>query len=215
MTPPTDLAAALATLLGDAQLRLQALPDSDLSLWLIDPANMARAFSPAETQRLLEAPPYWCFCWASGLALAQWIAANPAVVAGRQVLDFGSGSGVAGLAAARAGAARVVCCDLDPLALAACRANAQANGAQIETLDDLHASPERFDIILAADVLYDRANLPLLDLLHARAETTLLADSRVRDLAHPGFTQIAMLQACTLPDLAEPDEFRRVAVYQG
>lgn len=215
MTPPTDLAAALATLLGDAQLRLQALPDSDLSLWLIDPANMARAFSPAETQRLLEAPPYWCFCWASGLALAQWIAANPAVVAGRQVLDFGSGSGVAGLAAARAGAARVVCCDLDPLALAACRANAQANGARIETLDDLHASPERFDIILAADVLYDRANLPLLDLLHARAETTLLADSRVRDLAHPGFTRIAMLQACTLPDLAEPDEFRRVAVYQG
>jgi len=215
VTPPTDLAAALATLLGDAQLRLQALPDSDLSLWLIDPANMARAFSPAETQRLLEAPPYWCFCWASGLALAQWIAANPAVVAGRQVLDFGSGSGVAGLAAARARAARVVCCDLDPLALAACRANAQANGAQIETLDDLHASPERFDIILAADVLYDRANLPLLDLLPARAETTLLADSRVRDLAHPGFTRIAMLQACTLPDLAEPDEFRRVAVYQG
>ncbi|KUM37922.1 class I SAM-dependent methyltransferase [Pseudomonas sp. EpS/L25] len=215
MTPPADLAAALATLLGDAQLRLQALPDSDLSLWLIDPANMARAFSPAETQRLLEAPPYWCFCWASGLALAQWIAANPDSVAERQVLDFGSGSGVAGLAAARAGAARVVCCDLDPLALKACRANAQANAMQIETLDDLHASTERFDLILAADVLYDRANLPLLDLLQARAKTTLLADSRIRDLAHPRFTRIAMLQVCTLPDLAEPDEFRRVALYQG
>ncbi|WP_295460243.1 50S ribosomal protein L11 methyltransferase [uncultured Pseudomonas sp.] len=215
MTPPVDLAAALATLLGDAQLRLQALPDSDLSLWLIDPANMARAFSPAETQRLLEAPPYWCFCWASGLALARWIAANPNSVAGRQVLDFGSGSCVAGLVAARAGAARVVCCDLDPLALAACRANARANAVQIETLDDLHASTERFDLILAADVLYDRANLPLLDLLQGRAERVLLADSRVRDLVHPGFTRIAMLQACTLPDLAEPDEFRRVALYQG
>ena len=215
MTPPADLAAALTALLGDAQLRLQALPDSDLSLWLIDPANMARAFSPAETQRLLEAPPYWCFCWASGLALARWIAANPAAVAGRQVLDFGSGSGIAGLAAARAGAARVVCCDLDPLALAACRANAAANGLQIETLADIHASRERFELILAADVLYDRANLPLLDLLQGRAERVLLADSRVRDLAHPGFTRIAELQACTLPDLAEPDEFRRVTLYQG
>lgn len=215
MTPPSSLAAALAALLGDARLELQRLPDSDLSLWLIDPANMARAFSPAETQRLLESPPYWCFCWASGLALARWIAANPAVVAGRQVLDFGSGSGVAGLAAARAGAARVVCCDLDPLALAACRANAAANGLQIETLADLHASRERFELILAADVLYDRANLPLLDLLQGRAERVLLADSRVRDLLHPGFTRLAELQACTLPDLAEPDEFRRVTLYRG
>ena len=215
MTPPADLAAALTALLGDARLGLQPLPDSDLSLWLIDPANMARAFSPAETQRLLEAPPYWAFCWASGLALARWIVAHPEQFAGRQVLDFGSGSGIAGLAAARAGAARVVCCDLDPLARAACHANAQANAVQIETLDDFSASTERFDLILAADVLYDRANLPLLDLLQARAERILLADSRVRDLAHPGFTRIAMLQACTLPDLAEPDEFRRVALYRG
>lgn len=215
MTPPADLAAALTTLLGDARLCLQGLPGSDLSLWLIDPANMARAFSPAETQRLLEAPPYWAFCWASGLALARWIAAHPERVRGRQVLDFGSGSGIAGLAAARAGAARVVCCDLDPLALAACRANAQANELVIETLGDLHASRERFELILAADVLYDRANLPLLADLQNRAAAILLADSRVRDLVHPGFTRLAELQACTLPDLAEPDEFRRVTLYQG
>ncbi len=215
MTPPADLAAALTTLLGDARLCLQGLPGSDLSLWLIDPANMARAFSAAETQRLLEAPPYWAFCWASGLALARWIAAHPERVRGRQVLDFGSGSGIAGLAAARAGAARVVCCDLDPLALAACRANAQANELVIETLGDLHASRERFELILAADVLYDRANLPLLADLQNRAAAILLADSRVRDLVHPGFTRLAELQACTLPDLAEPDEFRRVTLYQG
>ncbi|KTT29989.1 class I SAM-dependent methyltransferase [Pseudomonas rhizoryzae] len=215
MTPPASLTAALAALLGDARLRLQALPSSDLSLWLIDPTNMTRAFSPSETQRLLEAPPYWCFCWASGLALAQWIAAHPQAVAGRQVLDFGSGSGIAGLAAAQAGAARVVCCDLDPLALAACRANAAANDLHVETLEDLNASTEPFELILAADVLYDRANLPLLALLQQRAERVLLADSRVRDLDHPGFTRLTELQACTLPDLAEPDEFRRVALYQG
>lgn len=76
-------------------------------------------------------------------------------------------------------------------------------------------APSASELILAADVLYDRANLPLLDLLQARTEMMLLADSRIRDLAHPGFTRIAELQACTLPDLAEPDEFSRVALYQG
>lgn len=109
----------------------------------------------------------------------------------------------------------MVCCDLDPLALAACRANARANGLQIQTLADFQASTERFELILAADVLYDRANLSLLGSLQSRADSLLLADSRVRDLVHPGFSRLAELQACTLPDLAEPEEFRRVTLYQG
>ena len=56
---------------------------------------MDRAFSPEETRRILHEPPYWSFCWASGLALAHYLAANPEWVAGKRVLDFGAGSGVA------------------------------------------------------------------------------------------------------------------------
>ena len=72
MSAPLDLQMALADLLGDARLVDCALPGTDLKLWLIDGDNMDRAFSPEETRRILHEPPYWCFCWASGLAVARY-----------------------------------------------------------------------------------------------------------------------------------------------
>lgn len=215
MSAPAELQAALGGLLGDARLVAQALPGSALRLWLIDPANMARAFSPEETRRILAEPPYWSFCWASGLALARWLAERPEWVRGRRVLDFGAGSGVAAIAAARLGAAEVVACDLDPLALAACRANAALNGVELGYSADFFAEANRFDLILVADVLYDRANLPLLDQFLARGREALVADSRVRDFAHPRYRRLASLEACTWPDLAEPAEFRQVSLYHA
>lgn len=127
MSAPAALQKALSALLGDAQLSAETLPGTDIKLWLIDANNMHRAFSPEETRRILEEPPYWCFCWASGLVLARWLAQNPQWVHGKRVLDFGAGSGVAAIAAAKAGALEVVACDLDPLALEACKANAALN----------------------------------------------------------------------------------------
>ncbi|MBD3738550.1 MAG: methyltransferase [Pseudomonas balearica] len=215
MTPPRELQQALAALLGDARLAAETLPGTDLRLWLIDAANMDRAFSPDETRRILEKPPYWCFCWASGLVLAQWLAEHPEWVRGRRVLDFGAGSGVAAIAAAKAGAAEVVACDLDPLALAACRANAALNEVQLSYSADFFAEADRFDLIIVADVLYDRANLPLLDQFLSRGREALVADSRVRDFAHPLYQRLGMLEACTWPDLAEPAEFRRVSLYHA
>jgi predicted nicotinamide N-methyase len=50
------------------------LPGTELKLWLIDGDNMDRAFSPEETRRILHEPPYWSFCWASGLAVARYLA---------------------------------------------------------------------------------------------------------------------------------------------
>lgn len=213
MTPPAHLQTALHGLLGEARLCETPLPGSELRLWLIDPANMARAFDADETRRILDAPPYWCFCWASGLAMARWLAARPDWVRGKRVLDFGSGSGVAALAAAQAGAAEVVACDLDPLALEACRANAVLNGVTLGYSADFFAEEDRFDLILVADVLYDRANRPLLDQFLSRGREALVADSRVRDFDHPGYRRLATLEACTWPDLAEPTEFRRVSLY--
>ncbi|GAB7531944.1 50S ribosomal protein L11 methyltransferase [Pseudomonas sp. 3A(2025)] len=209
------LQQALSALLGDAQLVATPLPDTELSLWLIDADNMDRAFSPEETRRILEEPPYWSFCWASGLALARFLAAQPEWVAGKRVLDFGAGSGVAAIAAARAGALEVVACDLDPLALAACRANAALNGVELGYSADFFAEADRFDLILVADVLYDRANLPLLDQFLSRGREALVADSRVRDFQHPAYRRLAGLQALTLPDLAEPYEFRSVSLYHA
>lgn len=215
MIAPQHLQRALSELLGDARLVATALPQTDLQLWLIDADNMDRAFSPEETRRILEEPPYWSFCWASGLVLARFLAEHPQWVAGKRVLDFGAGSGVAGIAAVKAGALEVVACDLDPLALEACRANAELNGVQLSYSTDFFAESDRFDLIIVADVLYDRANLPLLDQFLSRGQQALVADSRVRDFQHPLYQRIGLLDACTWPDLAEPAEFRLVSLYHA
>ncbi len=215
MTAPAPLQAALSDLLGDARLVAEPLPGTDLRLWLIDAANMDRAFSPEETRRILEEPPYWSFCWASGLVLARWLAERPEWVRGKRVLDFGAGSGVAAIAAAKAGAAEVVACDLDPLALAACQANAALNEVELRYSQDFFGEADRFDVIIVADVLYDRANLPLLDHFLSRGREALVADSRVRDFAHPLYRRVDVLDACTWPDLAEPAEFRHVSLYHA
>jgi predicted nicotinamide N-methyase len=215
MNAPQHLQQALSELLRDVRLVPSELPGTDLKLWLIDAENMDRAFSPEETRRILEEPPYWSFCWASGLALARFLAEHPEWVAGKRVLDFGAGSGVAGIAAVKAGALEVVACDLDPLAIAACRANAELNGVPLTYSSDFFAEADRFDLILVADVLYDRANLPLLDHFLSRGRQALVADSRVRDFQHPAYQRLAMLEAHTLPDLAEPLEFRNVSLYHA
>ncbi|MCJ8168459.1 class I SAM-dependent methyltransferase [Atopomonas sediminilitoris] len=213
---PVALQNALSALLGDAQLLASPLPGrEDLRLWLIDPANMQRAFSPAETERILGEPPYWCFCWASGLVLARYLAEHPDVVAGKKVLDFGAGSAVAGIAAKLAGAREVVACDLDPLALEASRANAALNGVELRYSDDFFSEVCDYDLILVADVLYDRENLPLLDAFLQRGRDVLLADSRIRNFAHPRYQHLSVAEASTWPDLAEPKEFRRVTLYQS
>ena len=75
------------------------------------------------------------------------------------------------------------------------------------------ASQDRFDLILVADVLYDRANLPWLDRLCERAPAVLLGDSRVRDFSHPSFRRLGEWEASTWPDLDESPAFRRVSLY--
>ena len=85
-----------------------------------------------KTEEELEAqgvpPPYWAFAWAGGQALARYVLDNPAVVRGTRVLDFGSGSGLLSIAAAKAGAAHVLAVDIDVFAAAAIALNCEVNG---------------------------------------------------------------------------------------
>ena len=211
----TQLNNSLKAIVNGAELIASPLPELILQLWLIDPSSMQRPFSPQETQRLLDQPPYWCFCWASGLALAQWILDNPEQVAGKRIIDVGAGSGIVALAAKLAGAHQAVACDLDPIALQACRANAELNQLELHYSPDLFSESETYDILFAADVLYDAENLPLLERFPDFAENIIIADSRQRNFQHPLFTKTQTLYGETLPDLAEPDEFRQVSLYQS
>lgn len=102
------------------------------------------------------APPYWAFAWPGGQALARHLLDHPALVAGRRVLDFAAGCGIAAIAAARAGAAVVTAAEIDPLARVAIALNAAANGVVVEVPDgDLLGTPARWDLILAGDVCYE------------------------------------------------------------
>lgn len=101
-------------------------------------------------------PPYWAFAWAGGCAMARHILDHPEIVRGRAVADLGTGGGLAALAAAKAGARRVLALDSDPIALTATRLNAEANGLTVETAPaDLDGPLPEADIILAADVFYE------------------------------------------------------------
>ena len=102
------------------------------------------------------APPYWAFAWAGGQALARYVIDNPEIVAGKRVLDFEAGGGIAGIAAAMSGAARVEAADIDPFAAAAVALNAGINGVSIEiTTRDLIDAEPAWDVILAGDICYE------------------------------------------------------------
>lgn len=104
------------------------------------------------------APPYWAFAWPGSEALASFILANPALVAGKRVLDFAAGCGLAGIAAAKAGALCVEAAEIDPLAAAAIRLNAALNGVEINVvLDDVIDQQGKWDVILTGDVCYEQA----------------------------------------------------------
>ena len=115
------------------------------------------------TERLLQdaqlPPPFWAFAWPGGQAIARYLLDEPAVIAGRRVLDLGAGSGIAGIAAARAGAASVLAIDLDDFACAAIELNAGLNGVSVGIGQrDVTAGPvPSVDCILAGDVCYERS----------------------------------------------------------
>jgi predicted nicotinamide N-methyase len=78
------------------------------------------------------APPFWAFAWPGSQALGRYVLDRPQLVQGRRVLDFGAGGGLAAIAAAMCGAARVVANDIDPLAAVAQRMNAELNDVTFE-----------------------------------------------------------------------------------
>jgi predicted nicotinamide N-methyase len=143
-----------------------------------------RLLRPRDTDALLdehafeheEYLPYWAELWPSSLALARAVGAR--ALRGARTLELGCGLGLVSIAAAFAGG-RVLATDWSPDAVAMTRANAERNGAELETLVCSWTEPgplvERapWDLVLASDVLYEARNvdalLPLLPRLGAEA----------------------------------------------
>jgi predicted nicotinamide N-methyase len=211
-----ELTLLLQAQLDFARAELTFLPGwQELRLYLLNADFPHSELTAEQLQAVLNYPAYWAFCWASGQVLAQFLRDQAGWLQHKRVLDFGSGSGVAAIAAALVGAGEVVACDLDPHALRATAINARLNGVSIDVRPDYEDCDGDFDIILVADVLYDQENLPWLDRLLQRAPTVLVADSRVRNFDYPGYRKLGEWRSTTLPDLDEFDEFGNVSIYLG
>jgi predicted nicotinamide N-methyase len=216
----TDIPAALSEcikkMLPDASLSVQSLPQCrEIKLWLVDPIPMQRRFSQDEMLAIQAYPAYWAFCWASGQVLARHILDNPELVRNKRVMDFGAGSGIVAVACAMAGAEQVIACDIDSDALLSCQENAKLNRVEFELHGDIFSFDQDIDLLIAADVLYDKANLPLLEVFLEKAPQVLVADSRVKNFNFPPYHLIRKTESFTVPDLDELDEFRWVNVYNA
>ncbi len=163
-------------------------------------------------------PPFWAFAWPGGQALARCVLDDPARVAGKRVLDFAAGCGIAAIAAAQAGAALVEAAEIDPLALAAVRVNAALNGVAIATPDgDVVGAPCRWDVILAGDVCYEAPMtghiLPWLRAMAASGAVVLLADPGRAYLPREGLSAIAHFTVPTTLELEDRPQ-REVTIHR-
>ena len=163
------------------------------------------------------APPFWAFAWPGSVAMARHVLDNPSLVAGRRVLDFAAGCGLAAIACAKAGALAVEAAEIDPLAIAAAGLNAAANGVTIHArLGDVVGSACRWDVILCGDICYEAPMtghiMPWLTQMAARAEVWI-ADPGRNYLPAEGLVPFARFTVPTLLELEDRPE-RNVVLYR-
>jgi len=163
--------------------------------------------------------PFWAFAWTGGLALARHVLDSPELVRGRTVLDVAAGSGVVAVAAALAGAAEVTASEVDPYAVAAINANAEANGVPVTAVrrDLLDSRPAGHDVVLAGDVFYDKAMSrrvePFLREAAGAGSLVLVGDPGRRYLPRGAFTALARYDVPVSRTL-ESSRCRRTTVWQ-
>ena len=202
-----------------AQTRLLPVPHApEIVLHLADEATELWLKTEEELGEIGLPPPFWAFAWAGGQALARYILDHPDIVAGKRVLDFASGSGLVAIAAAKAGAARVEACDIDPFARAAIALNAAANGVSVEILEGDPVGQDRgWDAALAGDVSYERdmaqAVTGWLAGLQARGAVALIGDPGRAYLDRARLVEIAAYRVPVTRAL-EDAEIKRAGVWR-
>jgi predicted nicotinamide N-methyase len=190
------------------ELRLH-LASEITPIWEATEASLERTGVP---------PPFWAFPWVGGQALARFLLDDPRLVHGRRVLDFGSGSGLVAIAAARAGAASVTAAEIDDYAAAAIRLNAAENGVAVEVVvADLIGTMGGWDTVLCGDMCYER---PLTDRLTAwlaglaeAGATVLLGDPGRSYFPRGGVAELARYTVPTTREL-EDREMRETGVWR-
>lgn len=183
---------------------VQAAPACpELRLWLA-PEPIAPWAATEHLTGRREGPPFWAHAWPGGCALARWVLDHPALARGVAVLDFASGCGVSALAAARAGATRVVATEVDAFAVAAIEENAALNGLVVEARGaDVIGADEGWGLVLVGDVFYEaelsRRVEGWLRRLAQRGATVLIGDPGRSFLPRERLRCVASLAVPVLP----------------
>lgn len=155
----------------------EVVPLRDHVLSVMRPRD-SDALATEEAYVVNEFLPYWAELWSSGRALAETVAAR--ALRGATVLEVGCGLALPSFAAALAGG-RVTASDWSSDALEAASWNAERNGLSIDTVPLDWFDPADigyFDLVLAADVLYEDRNVnALLGLLPSLGREVWLADA--------------------------------------
>lgn len=129
----------------------------ELVLHLADDAHALWHRTEEELAEIGLPPPFWAFAWAGGQGLARFILDNPAIVAGKRVVDFATGSGIVAIAAMKAGASSALASDIDPFCEPAVALNAKANQVTVGFDGrDLIGTEIEADVLLAGDVFYEQ-----------------------------------------------------------
>lgn len=202
-----------------ANTRVQPVPHTpSISLWLADEITPLWRLTEEELGEMGVPPPFWAFAWAGGQALARWLLDNPDEVAGRSVLDFAAGSGLVGIAALRAGAASVLCADIDPFSGAAVALNGAVNGVapDFTGADLLDGDPPQVDVICAGDICYEQplaeAVLAWLRRARDRGTRVLIGDPGRTYFPRTGLEFLAEYRVPTTREL-EDQEIKRSGVW--
>ncbi len=182
----------------------------DIRLWLADDSTALWTKTEEELGALGLPPPFWAFAWAGGQALARYLLDHPGIVEDKRALDVGAGSGLVGIAAAMAGAARVEATDIDEFAFAAIALNAAENKVAIEARTEaLVGRDEGWDVVLAGDISYERdMAASLTDWLNAlarRGAVVLIGDPGRNYLARDQLAAIAEYRVPVSRDLEDCD----------
>jgi ribosomal protein L11 methyltransferase len=161
----TDAATLLLARAAGVECRaLRPMPDADwvrLTQAQFAPVEITPMFwivpswhaAPAQAERVIRLDPGLAFgtgTHPTTRMCLRWIARQPPARTARwsKVLDYGCGSGILAIAAALHGAHGILAVDIDPAAVTATAANAQANGVRLDAATP-DAAAGRYALVLA------------------------------------------------------------------
>ncbi len=164
--------------------------------------DSAEALIDEEEFDLDERLPYWAVIWSSATALARYIAERN--LSGKRVIELGCGVGLPSVVALDRGA-EVTATDHYEIAMEFARQNAKTNTrrelatAHLDWHSPTVVGSGRFDLVLAADVLYEERNVPalaaLIPSLLAPGGEALISTPRRRDT--PRFREMMFAKGFT------------------